>query len=175
VKSIKIIAVFLTVALFLGCSKEDTSGWYLDSLFSVQLVTFNEENPVFVTNDPANGVQVLQIFRSERGKDSLDTVTEIRSKELVYETRRREDIVSFFRATRIGSKESCSPQGKYVFSILAFDRDLMRVGFIKYFPCERDDIGWFQTYGSNSIYDSSETAKAIDKMIPPSIQRNATK
>jgi hypothetical protein len=174
-KTIRTLAI-LALTLAAACSKEDTSGWYLDPSFSLQLVTFNEKIPAFGMQDPADAVEVLQIFRSERDQDTLNTVTEIRSKLLVYETRRSEEIQSLFRATRIETKERCnSPQGDYVFSILAFDRDLMRVGYIKYFPCERDDVGWFTTYGSNSIYDSSETAKVINKMIPASIQRKATK
>ena len=175
-KTIRALAI-LTLTLAVGCSKEETSGWYLDPSYSVQLVTFSEEVPVIVTQDPASTVEVLQIFRSIRGqKNTLDTVTEIRSKLLVYETRRQADILSLFRATRIGTKDSCdSPRGDYTFSILAFDRSLMRVGVIQYFPCERLDLGWTQTPGSNSVYFSLETAKVINKMIPPSIIRKATK
>ena len=161
------------LAFIVGCTKEDDSGWYLDSFFSVQLVTPIPEIPVIVTQDPANSVEVLQIFRSKRGEEAIYTVTEIRSKELVYETRRQEDILTLFRATRIETKETCnSPKGDFTFSILAFDHDLMRVGLIKYFPCERHDLGWFQTPGSNSVYFSAETAKIINNIIPASIQRN---
>lgn len=175
IRAVILIAI-LVLTFSLGCEKEDTSGWYLDSSFSIQLVTFSEKIPIIVTQDPANAVEVVQIFRSKRGKDTLDTVTEIRSKELVYETRRQEDILSLFRATRIGTTERCgSPEGDFTFSILAFDRDLMRVAFIRYFPCQRHDLGWIQTPGSNSIYYSLETAKALNKIIPPSILRNATK
>ncbi len=175
VKTVRII-VITTLMFILGCTREDSSGWYLDSSFSVQLVTFSEEIPVILTQDPAKAVEVLQIFRSTRGKSDLDTVTEIRSNELVYETRNQRDILSLFRATRTGTKESCdSPKGDFTFSILAFDRDLMRVGYIRYFPCERNDLGWIQTPGSNSIYYSLETAKILNNIIPPSILRKISK
>src|SRR5215467_4109843 len=115
--------VVLCLMFLLGCSKQDTSGWYLDPSFSVELVRFNEEHPAFFMRDPADSVDVLQIFRSDRSKGAGYTVTEIRSQLLVYETRKREDILSLFRATRIETKERCSSiQGDYVFSILAFDR-----------------------------------------------------
>ena len=170
-KTLKTVVV-LALVFALGCSKDDPTGWYLDASFSVQLVTFNKENPVFVTQDPANAIEVLQIFRAERFKDTLDTVTDIRSKLLVYETRTPEDIRSLFRASRIQTQERCdSIRGDYEFVILGFDRDLMRVGYIKYYPCERDDNGWFTTWGSKSMYFSSELAKVINKIIPLGIQK----
>jgi len=172
-KTNRIIAI-LALTLAMGCSKEDTSGWYLDTSYSDLLVSYSEEVPVIVTQHPAHTVDVLQIFRSNRGKDSLDTVTGIRSKLLVYETRRREDILALFRAMKINTKERCdSPDGDFTFSVLAYDRALMRVGVVQYFPCKRIDLGWIQTPGSNSVSFSSETAKIMNKIIPPSIQRSA--
>lgn len=159
------------LCLVVGCSNGDSSGWYIDSGYSVALITFNEEHPVFRIKDPAATVEVIQIFRSDRGNEALTRVSAIRSKLLVYETRKRDEINSFFRATRIQSSERCAEvEGDYVFSILAFDPSLIRVGYIRYFPCRRPDIGWFMTYGSNSIYSSSETAKLINSIIPRSLQ-----
>ena len=166
----------LFVFFVCACSKEDRSGWFLDSSFAVQLITFSEEHPIINQEDPARAVEVLQIFRTPEGKDRLFTVNEIRSQELVYETNNSADILRFFRAVRTRTDERCtSTEAKFVFFILAFDRDLMRVGFLKYFPCKREDLGSFQTWGSNSLYFSLEFAKVMNKIIPPSLQRQGQK
>jgi hypothetical protein len=48
---------------------------------------------------------------------------------------------------------------------------LMRVGFVKYFPCKRNDLGWFQTWGINSLHFSSDLAKIMNKVVGSRIQR----
>jgi hypothetical protein len=171
----KKIITLAFLALFVGsaCSEKDQSGWFLDASFSVQLITFWGAPLIVSQQDPASTVNVLQIFRVPQRKSRLFTVDEIRSQELMYETNNSPDIVAFFRATRHRIKEHCgSAQGRFVFFILAFDRDLMRVGLLKYYPCtEEEDMGWFQTWGSNSAYTSRDFAKMMNRLIPFSIQR----
>lgn len=168
-----ILAIGL-LAIAIGCSKkEQASGWYLDASFSERLISFwDDQHPIITTGDPAKSVAALQIFRAVKGKHYLYTVDEIRSLDLVYETRKSEDIVSLFRATRNRSDKECNiTEYDYVFFILAFDRDLMRVGFVKYFPCRRNDLGHFQIWGSNSLYFSSDLATALNKVISSGLQR----
>ncbi len=117
-------------------------------------------------------VDALQIFRTPKGKEYIYTVNEIRSQELVYETTRPKDILALFRATRLISKDNCDiTESDFVFFILAFDRDLMRVGFVKYFPCKRNGLGYYQKWKTNSIYFSSELANLMATIIPSSLQR----
>jgi hypothetical protein len=170
-KILSIVSIAVALLLPVACSKSDSSGWYMDPAFSDQLVSFNEANPAFVRQDPAIAVEVLQIFRSERKDDVFGSLSDLRAKLLVYETRNRDEIRSFFRATRILSDERCPDiQGDYVFSILAFDPSLIRLGYIKYYPCKRSDLGWFVTLASNSVYESSATAKVFNSIIPRSLQ-----
>jgi hypothetical protein len=169
----KVIRITFLALLFVSaCSKADQSGWFLDASFSVQLIT-SWGNPVIISQqDPASTVDVLQIFRVPQQKTRLFTVDEIRSQQLVYETNNSPDIVQFFRATWHRTKEFCNREANFVFFILAFDRDLMRVGLLKYYPCTaEEDIGSFQTWGSNSAYISPEFAKMMNRIIPSSIQR----
>jgi len=171
----KILIILTSVSLWwvLGCSREDHSGWFLDTSFSLQLVSsWGKPAPVISQQDPATAVDALQIFRTPEEEESLSTLTEIRSQELVYETNNSADIIRFFRAARERTKERCASAGaRFVFFILAFDRDLMRIGVLKYYPCTREDLGSFQTWGANSLYFSSEFSSMMNKMIPSSIQR----
>jgi hypothetical protein len=169
------VAILVLTSMF-ACSKQDRSGWFLDSSFTDLLVSFREDKPIITKDDPATAVDVLQIFRTPKGRDALFTVDEIRSQELDYETTNPKDILSLVRAARTVSKDTCEiTESEFVFFILAFDRDLMRVAFIKFFPCRRDDLGYYQKWGTNSIYFSSELAKFMNKIVPPRLQRRQTK
>ena len=174
-KKLKVI-LFLVVTFTLACSKEDPSGWYLDPHFSKQLISYwHERFGIPTKDDPAKPVDVLQIFRAPRDK-RIFTVNEIRTQQWVYETRDSLQIVALFRAARIESNERCDiAETDYEYFVLGFDRNLMRVGIVKYFPCEREDLGWFQTWGSNSAYFSSEFAKMMHKIIPPNLQKQGKK
>ncbi len=157
--------VLLSLVFAVGCSKQERSGWYLDPTFSLQLVSFSEFYTLRTNQDPAEAVDVLQIFKANKGKDALFSVEDIRSRAWVYETPRREDIIVFFRAARNvlpGNKIHCiPPDNGVVYLILAFDRDLMRVGYLKYYPCVGQDLGALIAYGTNSADFSSDFAKIM--------------
>jgi hypothetical protein len=168
-----IYGTLLAVLLLSACTKEDHSGWFMDESFSVKLIHSWGNPPIINQQDPASTVDVLQIFRVPYDKARLFTVDEIRSQELVYETNDSADIVQLFRAARNGTADHCdSAVTKFVLFVLAFDRDLMRVGILKYYPCaeKQDALGWFQPWGSNSIWSSYEFAKAMNQRIPPIVQ-----
>ncbi|MBI4488906.1 MAG: hypothetical protein HY694_07450 [Deltaproteobacteria bacterium] len=158
------VLVLLILAFAVACSKEGRSGWFLDPTFSLQLVSFSEFYTLRTKQDPADTVDVLQIFKANKGKDSLFNVDDIRSRAWVYETTRREDIAAFFRAARktLPSNIYCKiSDSGVVYLVLAFDRDLMRVGYLKYYPCASEDLGYLTLYGTNSAYFSSDLAKII--------------
>ncbi len=169
-KASKQLAILL-LSLTLGCSSdEDKSGWFIDSSFTDRLVSHWEEHPIITQQDPSTSVDSLQIFRAPKGNQYIYTVNEIRSKDLIYETTKPEDILALFRATRAVVNDSCdSTEYDFVYFILAFDRDLMRVGFVKYFPCKRNGLGYYQKWKVNSIYFSSELANLIEKIVPPKL------
>jgi hypothetical protein len=172
-----ITAMFLVLPFLASCSKEDASGWYLDSGFTTRLTSYwDDKYPVVTQEDPAKSVDVLQIFQVSKGKEDLYALHQIRSQQLIYETTNPENILSLFRATRVRTEDSCDiNEGNFVFFILAFDRDLLRVAFVKYFPCDREDLGWFQTWGSRSVYFSADLATLLHKILPLSLKRESTK
>jgi hypothetical protein len=171
-------SMVLALLLLSACSKEDRSGWFVDESFSVKLVTSWGNPPIINQQDPASTVDVLQIFRVPYDNARLFTVDEIRSQQLVYETDNSADIVQLFRAARHQTADHCdSAVTTFVLFILAFDRDLMRVGILKYYPCteKQSPLGTLQPWGSNSIWSSYEFAKTMNQMIPSSVQRGYDK
>lgn len=172
----RVFALFI-LAITIACSKQGGNGWLLDPVFSHQLVSFSEFYKARTKQDPVDTVDVLQIFKANKGQDSLFSIDEIKSRAWVYETTRREDITAFFRAARneaAADYTRCPPDGTgVVYLILAFDRDLMRAGYLKYYPCVGDGLGFLTLYGSNSAYFSSELARLMTSIMGDELQKPA--
>ncbi len=164
---LKILMLLLFVFLS-GCSKHEEGQWYLDSTFSNHLLSFSELYRLRTKHDPMDAVDVLQIFKVDQGKAALTNVDKIRSHHWIYETSKREEIAVFLYAARNfvqDTKVGCKPSNDVVYFILAFDRDLMRVGLLKYLPCTTDDMGALTSYGSESLYFSPDFAKIIGRIM----------
>lgn len=156
-----------------ACTREEPSGWYIDSAFTTRLVSFwDEQSPIITREDPATYIDALQIFRTSADTKGIFTINEIRSQQLIYETVNTSVIKKFFDAARRRTNERCEKVGAdFRYYILAFDRQLLRVGLIKYFPCVQSDLGFYQRWGSNSAYFSSELSRIMKEVIPPRLEK----
>jgi hypothetical protein len=166
----------LILAFTFACSKNERSEWYIDPGFSNHLLGFSRHYELRTKQIAADAVDVLQIFKTNQGRDQLSSVNEIRSREWVYETTRREDIAAFFGAVRniLPDSKRCNlPSSGVVYLILAFDRDLMRVGYLKYYPCAGYDLGALTAYGTSSLYFSSDIAKTMNTIIGVDLHASA--
>ena len=116
--------------------------------------------------DPANTVDVLQIFKTPAGEAALFDVDKIRSKEWLYETSDAEFIRRFFVDAREDDRDSdCNvTEVPDVLHILAFDRDLMRVGYLKYYQCAGEELGALSPYGTSSLYFSHSIAGLLESI-----------
>ncbi len=168
------VLALLILALASACSKQEGSGWFLDPTYSHLLLNFSQFYALSTKQDAADTVDVLQMYKTKRGKDALFSVDEIRSSAWVYETTRREDIAAFFRAARneVPKDTRCDIfASDVVYLILAFDRDLMRVGYLKYYPCVGQDLGALMSYGTSSLYFSSDIAKIMSTIMGPELYK----
>lgn len=164
-KKLKLVSLLLVGSCILSCTKGDST-WYVDVEYTEMLTShWGPELKRTIPDDPARSVSVLQIFKAPKKQEAIFTVDEIRSQRLVFETRKQDDILPLFRAARIESPSECEHnEYESVYFILAFDRELLRVAIIKYFPCKNNTLGYFQRWRSKSVYYSAELAKLMSKL-----------
>jgi hypothetical protein len=107
----------------------------VDSRYSEYLSVTSREYEAAARVTPATTVKVVQIF-SPGGNDTVSLRNSTRGR-LVYETRAPGDIAAILDAIR--SQEapgSCDLSGDPAFVLVAYDRDLPRVGLIRLYKCE---------------------------------------
>ena len=145
-----------------------SSARYLDPQYSLALLRsswIGEEMAAGV--DPGITVDVLQIFKAPAGEAALFDVDKIRSKEWLYESSDREFIRRFFVDAREDDRHSdCNvTEAPEVLRILAFDRDPMRFGYLRYYQCVGEKFGALSPYGTTSLYFSHSIAGLLESTL----------
>jgi len=141
------------------------SPWFIDAAYSRHLLGSAQLYELRAKQDSADTVDVLQIFRTTADDAALFDVADIRSKDWVYETSSKEFIATFFSAARESSPEECvTSRAKQVLHVLAFDRELMRVGYLKYYRCPDGNLGALAPYGTSALYFSHVLAALLEPM-----------
>ena len=154
------LAAFLTAA----CGQEG-AGWFIDSAYSAHLLGSAQFYELRTEADSADTVDGVQIFRTSMDDAAMFDVREIRSQEWVYETSSKEWVGSFFTAARQEAGEQCvASQTPDVLHVLAFDRDLMRVGYFRYYSCPGNQLGALAPYGTSSLYFSRPLATMLEPL-----------
>ena len=156
----------LVVLSAIACSDRKSS-WFLDQAYSSALVRPAQFSELETGTDPADTVDVLQIFRTPAGEAALFDVDEIRSKEWLYETSDAEFIRRFFNDAREDAHDaSCvATQSPEVLHVLAFDRELLRVGYLKYYKCIGQKLGALSPYGTSGLYFSHSIAALLESTL----------
>lgn len=152
------LAILLVV---IGCESESPE-WFLDESYSSHLLGSSRFYQLRTGLDSAASIDTVQIFRTDLEHAAMTDLQEIRSQQWVYETSDGEWIESLFLSAREDLSESCVvTKSKHVLHILAFDRDLMRVGYLKYYPCPDAVLGALAPYGTSSLYFSRGAARTL--------------
>ena len=151
--------------LLVGCGRPSSDGaWSIGEDYSVRLLT-----PTLVGGRPiydlAPTVDTIQIYRTQKPQEYLRTIDEVRAHKWIYETNNRDEIAEFFNAARqkVEPAGCLSTMATTAYLVLAFDRDLLRVAFYKYFPCEGRDFGMLDPIGSPGLFYSAAIAPLIER------------
>lgn len=160
-------ALALLLAFFAAACSDQSSSWFLDPAYSSALVRPARFSQMEAGKDPADTVDVLQIFETPARDGALFNVDKIRSKEWLYETSNAEFIRRFFKDAREDTREvSCvATQSPNVLHVLAFDRDLLRVGYLKYYECTGEELGALSPYGTSGLYFSHSVATLLKSIL----------
>ncbi len=160
-RGVRFLGAFLVVAL-LGCAESDQA-WYLDPEYSKSLLLGWQYYQLKTKSDNAQTVDIVQIFRTDLRHSRLRSLREIRSSPFVFESYDRDFIARFFQAARRRTEcPACNPlMSAEVLHLVAFDRDLMRVAYFKYYDCTNPDVGAISEYGSGSTLFSSDLATLL--------------
>jgi len=104
----------------------------IDEAYSVTLILHSEpELPS--TKQLTQTIDVVQVFRAP---DEVIGLSRLRSQEPLYETRRRSDIDALFDAIRSQKGAVCDWRRDTVYHLIAYDRTLMRVAYIRVYRCK---------------------------------------
>lgn len=164
-KNKSIIVLFLICLM--SCMEWDSSIWDLDENYSVNLILGDPRLETLDTkaSDP---VDVVQIYRVDKeSKDKILPLNILRYKQLIYEFREKDDIRRFIELSREIIRppiEGCSyrdVKDNAVYHIIAYDRVLMRIGYIRYYPCNVKGVayGILVPSGNEGIFDNVELIK----------------
>lgn len=156
-------ALCVVVALIgaTACGRKDP--WFIDMAYSAHLLGSAQFYELRTRADSADTVDVVQIYRTSMNDAGMFDVGEIRSQEWMYETSNKDWIASFFSAAREEAPEQCvASRAPRVLHVLAFDRDLMRVGYFKYYSCPSGELGALAPYGTSSLYFSHSLAELLE-------------
>jgi len=154
--------VIICASTLTVCSKEDNS-WFMDVAYSHALLIGAQYYHLKVKNDSSTTVDTLQIYSTKSEDSELSTLREIRGSHLIFESSDRDFIAHFFQAARTGADgRGCEPlHSQVVLHILAFDHDLMRVAYFRYYDCSESGTGAIAEAGTWSIVFTSELATLL--------------
>jgi hypothetical protein len=147
-------SIALLAVICLSCGERGS--WFLDGQYSRHLLGSAEAYGLLTNQDPSETVDALQIYRTPSTGAALFEVDDIRETEWLYESSDPLLIRRFFQAARDSADAGeCNPaRSAEVIHVLAFDRDLMRVGYLRYYPCPEQGLGASSPFGTTSLYFS---------------------
>jgi hypothetical protein len=155
-------ALVATGSIVWGCCKA-SSPWSIDSGYSDALLAIGQAYKITTGQDAAMTVDSIQLFGPPDPSVHYETVEEIRKLPFLYESSDRDLILRLFASIRDRRNDiDCGklPNGGSLF-ILAYDRDLMRVGCLKYYDCSNASLGAITAYGSGSALFSSKLREVL--------------
>jgi hypothetical protein len=145
-----------------GCNRDPI--WFLDANYSHNLLGSAASYELRTGDDPADTVDAVEIYETSVKDSALLSIDEVRSFKWVFDTSNRDWIRSLFIEARSQSPESCvASQAPYVLHVLSFDRELMRVGYHKYYPCSAR-LGALAPFGTSSLYFSSSLPEVLSRV-----------
>jgi hypothetical protein len=155
-------ALVATGAAAIGCCKAP-SAWSIDRGYSSALLAIGQNYTVKTGQDAAMTVDAIQLFGPSDPNAHYETVEEIRALGFMFESTDRDMILRLFASIRdrIGEPDCGKGPKEVSLYILAYDRDLMRVGVLKYYDCEGGAFGAVTAYGSGSAIFSSSVRKFL--------------
>ena len=160
------LVVAVLIALVQGCgSSGNTDAWLVDEEFSSRLMRPTLVNGEMLESSAHFTVDSIQVYKIEGSMRHLDSVAQVRRHRWIWESSNPTEVATFFAAAldEVAPPEDCvvtQADEKYV--ILAYDRDLMRVGLISYFACPSGE-GALDPYGSPGVTFSSALAPLVQR------------
>jgi hypothetical protein len=130
----------LLTMLFLACSGTEDP-WIIDPRFSEDLTVTAGSFEALHRVAASEFVAALQIFVTPASDDRVYSIRELWRQKRMLESRDRTCIQALLAAARSGrgSLAGCDPfASDEVYHMLAFDPELLRVGYLRLYACEAD-------------------------------------
>jgi hypothetical protein len=167
----KIQAVIFLAALFLmlGSCTSDNAPWYYDSDYTRELV-------LDVSGDHSESVasvDVVQIYMVACKQNSVLPLKSLRRERLLRDLRSKEEIKVFFGSLRKiadsdGERKVCfSAESDRCFHLVAFDRTLLRVAYMRYRLSvrEKQNCGTVLSLADEGVFCNTEPPEALVRTV----------
>ncbi len=129
----RVVAALVTVGL-LACHSEDAP-LLVDARYSEYLSVLSQQFESAARGNASATVQVVQVY-APGPKDGV-SFRDVTRGRLLYESRASSEIASLFNSLQTrGARGNCELGEGPVLVIVAYDRDLPRVGVIRLYKCE---------------------------------------
>ncbi len=157
------LAILLLVIA--GACGPSGSQWFIDGQFSDALTIDAAQDLATSGFDATGAVSVLQVFRSSPEQSELMDVDQIRTLPMVLELRDRTLIEEYLRAAQQTDDDAaCNPyDAETVLHFLAFDPDVLRVGYFRYYPCRESSAGAILSSGGPAVVYTRALAPLIER------------
>lgn len=143
--SIGIVMYILITGVTLPGSSQNKISWKLDTQYSADLTIMASNYKTVTGMESSETVDILRIYKSAHKQSHYDMydLSELFSKELLFETSDRQRISKFFRSVQMVDdvqNRSCSQiSANIIYHVLALDNDSMRAGYFLLERCTSDE------------------------------------
>lgn len=153
-----LVAIIAGIAS-LSCNRDDEP-LFVDESYSEALTVLTEQYEAVAHSRPATTVKVVQIFAP--GPRDVVYVSDVTRGRLVYESRTPSEIEALFESLQAADgRGNCHLGESAALAMVAYDRDLPRVGIIRLYECQGESgpvIGIRPLGDAALVYSSTAVA-----------------